>query len=108
MFVGRNSGYLDPGVAAEAAIREWAVADEAAFHERAIATIVDHGIGLPSFPAHWLKTWSAVRDEVAAGLPDDARVAMLAAVNRLLAVRFKQRHALRTAHQALGFVGKED
>ena len=24
------------------------------------------------------------------------------------AVRFKQRHALRTAHQALGFVGKED
>jgi hypothetical protein len=33
---------------------------------------------------------------------------MLAAVNRLLAVRFKQRHALRAAHQALGFVGKED
>jgi hypothetical protein len=34
-------------------------------------------------------------------MPDDA-------VNRLLAVRFKQRHVLRTAHQALGFVGKED
>jgi hypothetical protein len=49
-----------------------------------------------------------VRDEIAAGLPDNARVAMLAAVNRLLAVRFKQRHALRTAHQALGFVEKED
>jgi hypothetical protein len=29
-------------------------------------------------------------------------------VNRLLAVRFKQRHVLRTAHQALGFVAKED
>jgi hypothetical protein len=29
-------------------------------------------------------------------------------VNRLLAVCFKQRHALRTAHQALGFVRKED
>jgi nitrite reductase/ring-hydroxylating ferredoxin subunit len=108
MFVGRNSGYLNPGIAAQTAIREWAVTDEAAFHERAIATIVDHGIGLPIFPAHWLKTWSAVRDEIAAGLPDNARVAMLAAVNRLLAVRFKQRHALRTAHQALGFVEKED
>jgi len=108
MFVGRNSGYLNSGIAAQTAIQEWAVTDETAFHERAIATIVDHGIGLPIFPAHWLKTWSAVRDEVAAGLPDDARVAMLAAVNRLLAVRFKQRHALRTAHQALGFVGKED
>jgi nitrite reductase/ring-hydroxylating ferredoxin subunit len=108
LFVGRNSGYLDPNMAAQAAIREWAVSDEAAFHERAIATIVDHGVGLPIFPAHWLKTWSAVRDEVAAGLPAGARIAMLAAVNRLLAVRFKQRHALRTAHQALGFVGKED
>ncbi len=108
LFVGRNSGYLDPNMAAQTAIREWAVTDEAAFHERAIASIVDHGIGLPILPAHWLKTWSAVRDEVAAGLPAGARTAMLAAVNRLLAVRFKQRHALRTARQALGFVAKED
>ncbi|HEV8258098.1 MAG TPA: hypothetical protein VGR42_14065 [Casimicrobiaceae bacterium] len=108
LFVGRNSGYLDRDIAAQTAIREWAVTDETAFHERAIATIVDHGIGLPIFPAHRLKTWSAVRDEVAAGVPAGARTAMLAAVNRLLAVRFKQRHALRTAHQALRFVGKED
>ena len=92
--------------AAQAAIREWHVTDETVFHEHAIATIVDHGCGLPIFPAHWLKTWSAVRDELAAGLPASARTAMLAAVNRLLAVRFKQRHALRTAHQALGFVGR--
>jgi hypothetical protein len=108
MFVGRNSSYLNNELTADAAIRDWAVGDEAAFHERAIAQIVDHGLGLPIFPAHWLKTWSAVRDEVAAGVPDTTRVAMLAAVNRLLAARFKQRHALRTAHQALGFVGKED
>ena len=108
MFVGRNSGYLDPNLSAQAASREWAVDDETAFHERAIATIVDHGIGLPIFPAHLLKTWSAVRDEVAASLPASARSAMLAAVNRLFAGRFKQRHALRTAHQALGFVAKED
>ena len=107
LFVGRNSGYLDANTAAQTAIQEWAVSNETAFHERAVATIVDHGVGLPIFPAHWLKTWSAVRDEVAAGLPAGARTAMLAAVNRLLAVRFKQRHALRTAHQALGFVGRE-
>jgi len=66
------------------------------------------GPGLPIFSVHWLKTWSAVRDETAAGLPTSVRTAMLAAVNRLLAVRFKQRHTLRTAHQALGFVTKED
>jgi hypothetical protein len=49
-----------------------------------------------------------VREEVAAGLRDGAREAMLAAVNRLFAVRFKQRHVLQTARQALGFVAKED
>ncbi len=91
-----------------AAIREWGVSDEHAFHARAIATIVDHGLGLPIFPAHWLKTWTAVRDEVDAGLPSSARAALLAAVNRLLAARFKERHPLRTAHQALGFVARED
>lgn len=108
LFVGRNSGYLDPNRTAQAAIHEWVVTDENAFHERAVAAIVDHGVGLPIFPAHWLKTWSAVREEIAAGLPAGAHSAMLAAVNRLLAVRFKERHPLRTAHQALGLVEKED
>jgi len=107
LFVGRNSAYLDPDVTAPMAIRQWTVSDETAFHERAIAAIADHGIGLPIFPAHLLKTWSAVRGEAAEGLTAGARTAMLAAVNRLLAVRFKQRHTWRTAHQALGFVGKE-
>ena len=108
MFVGRNSGYLDSATTAETAIREWAVTDAKAFHERAVATLVDHGVGVPIFPTHWLKTWSAVESEVAAGLPVGARTAMPAAVNRLFAVTFKERHALRTAHQALGFVAKED
>lgn len=107
LFAGRNRRYLDPDLTAEMAIREWGVADPAAFHERAIATIVDHGLGLPIFPAHWLKTWTAVREEVAAGVPGGTRAAILAAVNRLLAVRFKERHALRTARQALKFVAKE-
>ena len=108
LFVGRNSKYLNSSMTAQAAIEQWAVTDEPAFNDRAIAAIVDHGLGLPIFPAHWLKTWSAVRDEVAAGLPASARTATLAAVNRLLAVRFKQRHALRAARQGLEFVDKED
>ena len=107
LFVGRNSRYLDQNSTVRTALQSWAVADEAAFHERAVATIVDHGIGLPIFAAHLLKTWSAVRDEVAAGLPPGGRAALLAAVNRLLTVRFKQRHTLRIAQQAFGFVAKE-
>jgi len=108
LFVGRNTKYLDADLTAQQAMRQWAVSDEAAFHECAAAAIIDHGIGLPIFPAHWLKTWGAVRDEVALGVPLSARAPLLAAVNRLLAVRFKQRHALRTAHQALRFVGMDD
>jgi nitrite reductase/ring-hydroxylating ferredoxin subunit len=108
LFVGRNSGYLRNDVSSDAKIREWEVSDEPAFHARAIATIVDHGLGLPILAAHWLKTWTAVRDEGEAGLPSSTHAAALAAVNRLLGVRFKERHPLRTAHQALGFVARED
>ncbi|HET7032744.1 MAG TPA: Rieske 2Fe-2S domain-containing protein [Casimicrobiaceae bacterium] len=108
LFLGRNSGYLNKDVTSAAALREWSIDDESAFHARAAARIVDHGIGLPIFPAHWLKTWTAVRDEVEAGLPPSTRAAMLAAANRLLAVRFKERHPLRTARQALRFVARED
>jgi nitrite reductase/ring-hydroxylating ferredoxin subunit len=108
LFVGRNKAYLDPGLSADDALARWSVDDEAAFHAQAAERIVDHGIGLPIFPVHWLKTWTAVRDETALGLTAGARRAGLAAVNRLLAVRFKERHAVRNARQALGFVGRED
>src|SRR6185295_9078376 len=86
LFVGRNKPYLRDDTTSEAELERWRVTDEAEFAERAIATIVDHGIGLPIFPVHWLKTWTAVTDEIALGLPDSARRAALAAVNRLFAV----------------------
>jgi nitrite reductase/ring-hydroxylating ferredoxin subunit len=107
LFVGRNKSYLRDDTTSDAELARWAVDDETAFAERAMSAIVDHGIGLPIFPVHWLKTWTAIGDEIALGLPDGARRAGLAAVNRLLSVRFKQRHALRNARQALGFVERE-
>src|SRR5206468_245359 len=107
LFAGRNKAYLAESADPQSELERWSVGDEAAFDRQAIATIVDHGIGLPIFPVHWLKTWTAVRDERMLGLPEGARRAGLAAVNRLLHVRFKQRHVLRSAHQALGFVAKE-
>jgi len=107
LFVGRNKSYLRDDTTSDAELERWQVPDETAFARAAAAAIVDHGIGLPIFPVHWLKTWTAVADEIALGLPEGARRAGLAAVNCLLAVRFKQRHALRNAHQALGFVERE-
>ena len=108
LFVGRNSAYLSADDPAVPALQRWAVADAQAFDAQSTATVLDHGLALYIFPAHLLKTWAAVRDEIALGVPDATAQALRAAVNRLFAARFKQRHVLRTAHQALGFVARED
>ncbi len=108
LFVGRNSPYLAADDPAATALKRWAVADVPVFDAQCTATVLDHGLALYIFPAHLLKTWAAVRDEIALGVPDATAQALRAAVNRLFSARFKQRHVLRTAHQALGFVGRED
>jgi hypothetical protein len=108
LFVGRNTPYLAADDAALPALRRWAVADAQAFDAQCIATLLDHGLALYILPVHLLKTWSAVRDEIALGVPDAVGQALSAAVNRIFGARFKQRHVLRTAHQAVGFVARED
>ncbi len=108
LFVGRNTPYLAADDAAMPALRRWAVADAQAFDAQCTAALLDHGLTLYILPVHLLKTWSAVRDEIALGVPDALAQALRAAVNRLFGARFKQRHVLRTAHQALGFVARED
>ena len=108
LFVGRNSPYLAADDPAAPALQRWAVADARAFDTQCIAALLDHGLALYIFPVHLLKTWAAVRDEIALGVPETTAQALRAAVNRLFGVRFKQRHVLRTAHQAVGFVARED
>ena len=89
-------------------MQRWSVADVPRFDAQCQATVLDHGLAQYIYPAHLIKTWSAMRDEIALGVPDAAAQALRAAVNRLFAACFKQRHVLRTAHQALGFVARED
>ena len=107
LFVGRNSPHLQAGVDSATAQAPWQVNDAGHFDAIAMQRIVDHGIGLPIFAVHRLKTWLAVRDTVALGTPPACAAALRAAVNRFLSVQFKQRHALRTAQQALRFVERE-
>jgi len=108
LFVGRNTPYLAAEDPTMPALRRWAVADAEAFDAQCTATLLDHGLALYIFPVHLLKTWVAGRDEIALGVPEAGAQALRAAVNRLFAARFKQRHVLRTAHQAVGFVNRED
>jgi hypothetical protein len=107
LFVGRNTPHLQAGLTSADAVAAWHVADAATFDAQARERIIDHGLGLPIFPAHWLKTWTAVRDSISLGVPDSTAAALRAAVRCLLAVNFKQRHALRNATQALKFVERE-
>ena len=107
MFVGRNTPYLVADDPVMPALRRWAVADPEVFDAQCVATLLDHGLALYIFPAHLLKTWAAVRDEIALGVPEAVAQAMRAAVARLFAARFKQRHVLRTAQQAVSFVARE-
>ena len=108
LFAGRNTPYLAADDAAMPALQRWAVADIAAFDAQCTATVLDHGMALYIHAVHLLKTWAAVRDEIALGVPDATAEALRAAVHRLFAAGFKQRHLLRAAHQALGFVARED
>ena len=108
LFVGRNTPYLAAEDAKVPAMRRWAVADAAAFDAACTATVLDHGMALYIHAVHLLKTWVAVRDELLLGVPEATAHALRAAVNRLFAAGFKQRHLLRTAHQALAFVARED
>jgi hypothetical protein len=108
LFAGRNTPWLAADDPAMPALRRWAVADAPAFDAQCRARVLDHGLAQYIFPVHLLKTWAAVRDEIALGVADDTAQALRAAVNRLFGARFKQRHLLRTARQAAGFVARED
>ena len=109
LFAGRNTPWLVADDPAMPALGRWAVADASAFDAECRARVLDHGLAQYIFPVHLLKTWAAVRDEIALGVADDTAQALRAAVNRLLfGARFKQRHLLRTARQAAGFVARED
>ena len=107
LFVGRNTPYLAQGVDAASAQAAWQTGCGEDFDTWGQVRILDHGIGLPIFPVHWLKTWLAVRDTIALGVPRTCADALRAALRRFLSVQFKQRHALRAAHQALHFIERE-
>jgi nitrite reductase/ring-hydroxylating ferredoxin subunit len=102
-FTGRNAGYVTKDVDGG-----WRVGDRDAFYADCIRRISDHGEDRYLLAAHFLKTFLAVREEVAAGLPVEIEASTLAALNRFLNAPLKRKHVRRTAHQALDFVAQED
>ena len=103
LFVGRNSAYLVPAVGVTSQVR-----DARDFDNACIARLLDHGLQPSILAAHLLKTWDAARAESAASSSPSVQVRLQGAVERLLRVNLKQKHVLRVARQALGFVARED
>ena len=102
LFVGRNSAYLGPASVAHGSLREGSEFDAAC-----TARLLDHGLQPAILAAHLLKTWDAARAECAAPAPPTVQLRLQGAVERLLQAKLKQKHTLRVARQALGFVAKE-
>ena len=106
-FVGRNAGFVDRDLD----VTPWQVPDAQAFLDDALKRVLDHGQFEYIVAVHYVKLLSAVKAEITAAPEAPHQPAwvpvMLAAVNRFLNEPFKRKHALRTAHQALGFVAAE-
>jgi nitrite reductase/ring-hydroxylating ferredoxin subunit len=99
-FVGRNRAYLDRSIRLDA----WRVIDEPGFWAGVRELLLDHGLLVPIYSAHLLKTSTAVALE----LPNVAgatRELLLASLNRLLRSPIKQKHGRRNVHQAIGLIG---
>ncbi|PWT89180.1 MAG: hypothetical protein C5B54_09345 [Acidobacteria bacterium] len=101
-FIGRNHKFLDRTVEES----QWIVSDRQQFFEDCINLILDHGKSTPIFPAHYVKTMLAVREELEFAGEDCAKY-LLAGLNRFLHSPLKEKHVRRTIRQALSLVGKE-
>jgi hypothetical protein len=101
-FIGRNHKYLDHSIR-EA---DWFVADGEEFYKKCLDKLLDHGKSAPIFPAHYVKTFLAVRLE--AGLaPESCRRYLLAALNRFLNSPLREKHVRRTVRQAIELIGRD-
>lgn len=102
-FYGRNTPYLERE--SDLTVLE-NVSDERTFWQEVRTQLLDHGLGLPIFAAHLLKTAWAVRSESKA-LPAENRPLLLAALERFLNGPLKERHARRMVYQSLQLVGRD-
>lgn len=101
-FIGRNRRYLDLTLNET----EWDVADADAFFDETHEMLLDHGIRVPIFSAHLVKTAQAVQEELPVA-SDPCQRYLLAGLNRFLHSPIKQKHVRRFARQAIALVSRD-
>ena len=100
-FIGRNNGYVDPGLD----VRPYGVSDHAEFMAQRTAALFDHGRERFIISVHLTKTLLA--GEALMGALLDKAPLIAAALNRFLDAPMKGRHVLRTARQMRDLVAQE-
>lgn len=104
-FIGRNVNYMLDDLPFD----DWQVNGPVEdFFRREGRRLFDHGEFEYIVTAHLVKVLTAAEDEIAAAPCAAWQSTLLAGVNRFLHSPLKRRHALRTANQAIEFVGNED
>ncbi len=101
-FVGRTRRYLDPTLSTAT----WEVADSDLFFDEVHEILLDHGMRLPIFPAHLVKTAQAVQEELPVA-SETCQRHLLAGLNRFLHSPMKQKHMRRLARQAIALVSRD-
>lgn len=100
-FHGRNIAYLSKS----SNFDNWFVENESSFWETTWQSLLDHGIGVPIFAVHLLKTSLAVKEEVQNN-PELSTI-LLPALNRYLHALPKQKHTRRLVHQGIQLIEKD-
>ena len=100
-FLGRNSGFTDAGQS----VGSWWPSDTAADADACIDRAIDHGQGEYIVACHLLKLSFAIREELRERPAASGHDMAVAALRRFMNSPLKRRHTLRTARQALDFVG---
>lgn len=102
-FVGRNSRYID----ADLNVSQWEDIDQDQLQAALFAKLYDHGMALPIFSSHILKTGLAVLEEIKAAQTPETKNYLKAGINRLLNSPIKQKHIRRAVKQGLALVQKD-
>ncbi len=103
-FLGRNRPFRKGDL--QAHLKEWCPGAQVSFERELLATITDHGNGLPIFSAHIIKTARAVLLE-ADRLTAHGKEILLASLNRFVHSPIKQKHVRRLVSQGINLVKKD-
>ncbi len=98
-FVGRTAAYVD-----KEALQQSAHAKAAAYTD--YQSLVDHGIGLPIYACHRLKTYMAIRNLVPL-LADDTGFHLWAAFAKYASSYYPHKQVMRTATQMFNLVNRD-